>query len=558
MKIIGFQSGHDVGYCVLENGVPTIHEELERFLREKEPYGDGLKMAMERLPDDVLDDIQYFSHGNPGGRTGVHRSKCGNIQCENRMNEIISKNNGGFYTISHHQSHAANAFFSSNFDEALIITMDGSGAEKYDWQDIANERTPENSFSAAFTFWKGKDNKIEPILRIPTDQITVGGPWRRCTKSIFGLSAGHPHGLAAGTVMAMASVGDFNKYWKDFYTAYKEGGGGNSSLWTEIIRRYKIIANKSEQDKFDVAAGLQKASEVIAYETMKPMIEKYKPKNICMSGGACLNSVIIGKMYDWFEGINIYICPVPYDGGVGIGSAQYIWHQVLENPRIEWKDNSSPYLGITYEKDDVMYALTESTSVKDRTQEKNVGLIYKNVDENKVIDLLIEQNIISVYGGGAESGRRALGNRSILCDPRSPGMKAIINEKVKHRQWFRPFAPSILREHVKDWFEHDIDSPYMTVVLRWKDSIKDKVPAVVHLDGTGRLQTVTENDNKWYYNFIKKFGNKTGVPILLNTSFNDREPIVETPEHAIDCFLRTNIDYLYFRDFGILVKKEKI
>ena len=166
-----------------------------------------------------------------------------------------------------------------------------------------------------------------------------------------------------------------------------------------------------------------------------------------------------------------------------------------------------------------------------------------------------DDNVISVFGGGSESGRRALGNRSILADPRSPKMKDIINEKVKHRQWFRPFAPSITREDVKDWFEKDVDSPYMTAVIKFKEEMRDKVPAVVHFDGTARLQTVTENDNEWYYNFIKKFESISGVPILLNTSFNDREPIVETPEHAIDCFMRTNIDYLYFREYGILVSK---
>jgi len=184
--------------------------------------------------------------------------------------------------------------------------------------------------------------------------------------------------------------------------------------------------------------------------------------------------------------------------------------------------------------------------------------VERNINDDYVVDLLIkDDNVISVFGGGSESGRRALGNRSILADPRSPEMKDIINEKVKHRQWFRPFAPSILREDVKDWFQQDLDSPYMSLVLHYKDDMKDKVPAVVHLDGSGRLQTVTEKDNKWYYNFIKKFKKKTGIPILLNTSFNDREPIVETPDHALNCFLKTNIDYLYFYEYGILVSKEE-
>ena len=165
------------------------------------------------------------------------------------------------------------------------------------------------------------------------------------------------------------------------------------------------------------------------------------------------------------------------------------------------------------------------------------------------------KSIISVFSAGSESGRRALGNRSILADPRNPDMKDIINEKVKHRQWFRPFAPSILREKVSEWFEHDISSPYMSFVVPFKEEVRDKVPAVVHFDGTARLQTVTENDNKWYYDFLKTWEEVSGVPIVLNTSFNDREPIVETPEHAINCFLKTDIDYLYFADFEILVSK---
>jgi carbamoyltransferase len=181
--------------------------------------------------------------------------------------------------------------------------------------------------------------------------------------------------------------------------------------------------------------------------------------------------------------------------------------------------------------------------------------VAKNIGDDRVIDLLCEQNIVCVFGGGSESGRRALGNRSILADPRNPNMKDIINDKVKHREWFRPFAPSILREEVKNWFEKDIDSPYMSFVIRFKEEVREKVPAVVHFDGTGRLQTVTKEDNLWYYNFLCKFNQKTNVPILLNTSFNNQEPIVETPEHAINCFMKTKIDYLYFRDYNILLNK---
>jgi len=551
MKIIGFQSGHDVSYCVLENGVPVIHEELERFIREKEPLGDGLKMSFERLPSDYFDDVKYFTYGNLNTRH--HGEPVNYSDYDNKMREIIKKNNGELYAIGHHQSHAANAFFSSNYDESLIITIDGSGTDKLDWKDDKKdvlELGEGNYFSTSFTFWKGSGLDIEPIERIPMQKLTIGSPWRIYTKEIFGLSAGHPHGLAAGTVMAMASTGDSEKYWKDFYDGFALGGGGRSVKVMDNCRKYKVVADKSEQDAFDVAAGIQKATEMICKEVMAPYIEKYNPKNICMSGGVVLNSVMIGKMYDWFPNVEqIYICPVPYDGGLAIGAAQYVYHQILRNPRVEWNDSCTPYLGCDYDLKDV-------EEVLDKNKEK---ITVESTDDTNVVKLLTEQNIISVFGGGSESGRRALGNRSILCDPRGPKMKDIINEKVKHRQWFRPFAPSILRDKVSEWFYRDVDSPYMTTVLDWKEEVKDRVPAVVHLNGTARLQTVTRNDNEWYYNFIEKFYEETGVPIVLNTSFNDREPIVENPEHALNCFMRTNIDYLYFRDFGILVcKKRKI
>lgn len=176
------------------------------------------------------------------------------------------------------------------------------------------------------------------------------------------------------------------------------------------------------------------------------------------------------------------------------------------------------------------------------------------IDDSRVVELLLNQKIVSVFGGGAEAGRRALGNRSILADPRNPAMKDTINEKVKHRESFRPFAPSILREHVEDWFYHDVDSPYMSFAVEVRKEKRALIPAVVHKDGTARLQTVTEKGNVWYYNFLKLWHSASGVPILLNTSFNDREPIVETPDHAITCFLKTDIDCLYFYEHGILVE----
>jgi carbamoyltransferase len=560
MKIVGYQSGHDVSYCILEDGVPIIHEELERFLREKEPLGDGLEFALNNISDDELDEIKYFTEGNPFDRSGKYGPICSKEIPYSKMKNHVREKNGGHYIVSHHQSHASNAFFSSNHDDALIITIDGGGNEKQDWKDIHSEYS-RSGLETSFTVWLGSGNKIQPLKIYNHTYINLGCFYQSITKQIYNLSIGHPYGFQGGTVMAMACMGNPDKeipswggsYFDLFYGMLR-GKNTRAGFDSRIhdnklndLRQLNGDYNKDEKELFDVAAGAQKALETRAREIITPYVEEYKPKNICLSGGVVLNSVMVGKMYDWYSDIeDIYVCPIPYDAGLAIGSAQYIYHQVMDKPRVKWSDNSSPYLGRTYDEKSVWSDL-------DKVSEK---LKIKIVDDEVVARLLsVDNNVISVFGGGSESGRRALGNRSILADPRSPEMKDIINEKVKHRQWFRPFAPSITREDVKDWFEKDVNSPYMTAVIRFKEEMRDKVPAVVHFDGTARLQTVTENDNEWYYNFIKKFESVSGVPILLNTSFNDREPIVETPEHAINCFLRTNIDYLYFREFGILVSK---
>jgi carbamoyltransferase len=524
--IVGYQSGrHDVAYCILKNGVPVIHEELERLLRVKEPGGDGLEMFFQRNGTDV--QVDHFSFANLNEQGQIRNTSEDSLS---QMNKTLKKSGGSNHILGHHKSHAANAFFSSNFQDALIFTIDGGGIE-------------EDGFISALTIWQGDDTKIEPLTQVPITTLNLGAPWRLYTEKIFGLSSGYPKGNQVGTVMALACVGDPEKYYLDFYNAFTGGGGGHNARVKANCDKYRPIAERSEQDKYDVAAALQKATEDIVKGILSEYIDQYQPNNICLSGGVALNCLMTGKMIDWFPNINFFVDPVPYDAGLCLGSARYVWHQVLGNPRIEWKDNSSSYLGAEYDEQDVLDSI------------KELKCSYEKVTDENVLDLIIDQKIVSVFGGGSKSGRRALGNRSILADPRYKEMKDTINAKVKHRQWFRPFAPSIIREEVKNWFEHDIDSPYMSFAIKFKEEVRDKAQAVVHFDGSGRLQTVTENDNKWYYNFIKAFGQKTGVPILLNTSFNDREPIVETPADAIKCFMGTDIDYLYFHEYGILIKK---
>jgi carbamoyltransferase len=538
MKILGLHGGHDSAYAILEDGIPKVHNELERFNRQKGCKGDSLKLFLEQESDK---DFEYIVTN----RTGKFKQYF-NYTKDKFLSEFPSTK---LFITNHHQAHAANTFYTSPYEKALIITIDGGGVDYKDgrensWGDLDSFPTQEGVVTAT-TIWDGNDNKITPIKMFDRGEINIGLYWDVCTYNIFGLNRNPVKRGEEGTVMGMAALGNPNKYIKHFVNL---GNPRMAKEWGPLDMDFlRGEAEKSEQNKFDIAASLQQETEKVVKNLLKPFIDKYKPKNICLSGGVSLNCVLVGKMFDWYPGVNIFCDPIPYDAGLTIGGCRYVWHHILDNPRIyDNPKNTTSYLGITYGKDSVLSELDETS----------VPIEYKKVDDDYVVDLLLkDDNVISVYGGGSESGRRALGNRSILADPRSPNMKDIINEKVKHRQWFRPFAPSILREEVKNWFKHDVGSPYMSIALHFKDGMEKKVPAVCHFDNTARFQTVTEKGNEWYYNFIKKFGEKTGVPIVLNTSFNDREPIVETPEHAINCFLRTSIDYLYFRDYNILVKK---
>ena len=533
--IVGIQSGHDVSYCLLKNGKPLIHEELERFSRVKEELGDGLKFFFENSSKEMQKKSKFFTLGNFGGRDKKKWPQCNDYKSQSLMNLIIDNNDGEYFELSHHMCHAANAFFSSNFDKSLILTIDGGGLEDKD-------------ILTASTVYMGEGIKLKKIKVYDFYKFNISVCWNFISQ-IFGLSVGYPKGNQAGTVMAMASMSNSTKYVEplmDMMTNKRD----MQNYFLDYKATAKKIFNKlkfSEQEKFDIASSLQIASENLVKEELNFFVKKYKPKNLCVAGGCALNSVLIGKIQTWFPEVEkIYVPPVPYDSGLAIGSAQFLWHQILGNKRIRWKDNFTPYLGRKYNENDINKAL-----------QKFKGFVtFSKNDDGKVLKHLDNQRIVSVFGGGSESGRRALGNRSIIADPRNEKMKEIINEKVKHRQWFRPFAPSILREKVGDWFEKKVSSPYMTQVIKWKKDKKNLVPAVVHYDGSARLQTVTKNDNFWYYNFIKKWERKTGVPIVLNTSFNDSEPIVESPEDALRCFLKTNIDHLYFFDYQILVCKK--
>ena len=541
MKIAGIWCGHDCSFVVLENGKPLIHAEYERYNREKCPPGDALEFLSERAPEHA-EDITHYASVHPIRKTKDY------AESYEKALKKAEENGGNFHFVSHHKAHAANAFYSSNLKDAAIITMDGGGCE----DELGGE--------SACTVWYGSDITMNHVKTFRPHEVNIGGVWSRITRYIFKLQNGWPRGGQEGTIMAMAALGDPDKYAEDFWRMLTidilpsgmkprdqpVGATSDRDPKHPYLEPWAAIARKSEQDTFDLAAGLQRATEKVIYQLIDFTLKTSpQTKNVCLSGGVVLNSVAMGKVKSWFGDRieNLYIPPVPYDGGLSIGAAQIVYHEVLGNPRIKWEHNFTPYLGETWDRDH----FNEVVKTKD--------IALESCTLDRVVDLLAEGNIVSVFQGKSESGRRALGNRSILADPRNPDMKNIINEKVKHRQWYRPFAPSILEENVSDWFTEYQESPYMQFVLSFKEDMKDKVPAVVHFDGTARLQTVRKEDNEWYYNFLKVWEKKSGVPIILNTSFNDREPICEDVNHAINCFLGTEIDYLYFPEYDLIAKR---
>ena len=538
MRVTGLWSGHDASFCNLDDGVPSLHAELERYTREKEPAGDAIRFMMEVDPE--WQKSRHFVTAHPVKKLQEHTDS----------HKALEEHAEKIWVLGHHQSHAAHAFYSSHADRALVFTFDGGGVEAG-----GNE--------TATTVWVGDGTRLTSSSAYPMSRINIGGLWTRVTRYVFQLQSGWPLGHQAGTVMAMAALGDSKRFISDFrvmlrdhivQASMKPPTQPRGALVPgkdprhPYLDKYAQIAAMSEQDKFDLAAGLQAATEELVQQFIGHQLWMNDDiEHICIAGGVSLNSVCMGKIRDWFPKIkSLYIPPVPYDGGLCIGGAQYVWHHEMGNARIKWQDNMLPYLGERYDETRVRADLAKF--------EDEVTVATANDDD--VAQLLDKQNIIAVFQGGSESGRRALGARSILADPRSSDMKARVNDRVKHRQWFRPFAPSFLRESVSDYFVRDDDSPYMGIVLKFKDDAAKRVPAVVHFDGSARLQTVTR-DSGWYYDFIKKWNEVSGVPVVLNTSFNDREPICETPEHALRCFLGTEIDYLYFPEFSILVSRRQ-
>ena len=293
---------------------------------------------------------------------------------------------------------------------------------------------------------------------------------------------------------------------------------------------------------------MQAVLEENYFALLNHVCQRTKQKRLCLAGGVALNCAANGKIFERTHFQEIYIQPAAHDAGTSIGAALHVQHQVLKQPRRFVMRHV--YYGSAYEPHQIREALDAS------------GADYHRLEEKQLIDRTAREiaagKIVGWFQGRMEFGPRALGNRSILADPRSQEMKDVLNRRIKYREPFRPFCPSVLAEATGEYFEIDAPSPFMVTAYKIKPQQRERIPAVTHADGTGRLQTVEKDVNPIYWKLIKRFGDLTGVPILLNTSFNENEPIVNTPQQALECFLRTQMDVLVMGPFFLMKSAENL
>jgi len=573
---------HDSAACILKDGKIIAAAQEERFSRKKHdpsyPYNAikfVLKFANLKLSE--IDQIVFFE--KPFLKferlleTYVAFAPKGFISFAKAMplwikEKLFQKNllfnklkthdknfktDENIYFSDHHLSHAASAFFPSPFKEAVILTADGVGEWATTTVAVGNNNNLEVKKEILFPHSLGL---LYSAFTYYTGFKVNSGEYK-----LMGLA---PYGVPIyeDKIKKLVDIKDDGTFRLDQdYFNYATGLTMTNNKFNNLFGRKPRDPKYEKINQFhmDIAASIQKVTEEIMIKLAKAIRSEYKIKNLCLAGGVALNCVANGKILKEKIFENIWIQPAAGDAGGSLGAALALWHIENGNKRkvSSNDDMNGSYLGNEFSQEEI---------------EKELNIAGANFETlnyhdviNKTSEFILKEKAIGWFQGRMEFGPRALGARSILGDPRSEKMQKNLNLKVKYRESFRPFAPSILREDLSEWFDINVDSPYMLLVaniihdkkIKMTDEQKklfgidklnikrSEIPAVTHVDYSARIQTVTKKTNNRYYDLISKFKEKTGCPVIVNTSFNVRgEPIVNTPTDAFNCFMGTELDYL--------------
>jgi carbamoyltransferase len=555
---------HDVSACLLRDGEIAYAIGKERLTREKHACGfyksvvDYCLEAAGISRDDVDLVVRncYVLPVEEMEQRLLHQDYPEILSMRERAQAIndplyLSQSNK-VVTISHHLAHAYSAFAVCPFDDGVVMVVDGVGSYCSDVSEgypHINGVAPLARESESYYSFNG--SKIETLKKVwmgPTrgflsdefyNMAGLGALYSRVSSYIFAdwNKCGEVMGLApygrADQIRPLLDIKDGELDVPDWLDEFRQP-------WLPDGEE-KWEASPSMQHWKDMAWRVQDDTEKVLLERAIWLRETTGARNLCIAGGVALNCVANGRLVREAGFDNVWIQPAAGDDGIAIGCAYY-GHLAIQGKARSFVMNHA-YLGVDYDDEEIREAtdrwLVRAETVNTRSE--NIAL-----DTAKV---LAEGHVVGWFQGGSEFGPRALGNRSILADPRKAEMKDILNSRVKHRQAFRPFAPIVLGERSNEIFEGDEDSPFMLIAKRVRREWRDRIPAIVHVDGTARVQTVRRETNELLHRLLEEFNAITGVPVLLNTSFNVKgEPIVETPEDAMECFLSTGIDYLVLHD----------